>query len=79
MKQIPEGSRITCPNKMCGIPLFEFVKPLAIGEHLSLDHINPLHNRAIQSAEHCTCPACGHRYMDNGAVHTHFGWFPYPP
>lgn len=79
MKAVPEGSRIVCPNKMCQAPLFEFVKPFEIGQHLTLDHIHPLRNDAIKSAELCTCPSCGHAYMANGAVHTHFGWFPHQP
>lgn len=79
MKAVPEGARIVCSNKMCQAPLFEFVKPLNIGEHLSIDHLHALRPDAMKSIEHCKCPACGHEYFKNGAVHTNFSWFPYVP
>jgi hypothetical protein len=79
MKAIPEGARIVCSSKFCGLPIFEFVKELKLGEHLSLDHLTPLRPDALKSVETCTCPSCGAFYMDNGAIHCQFGWFPYPP
>jgi hypothetical protein len=79
MRAVPEGSKIVCPNKMCQAPLFEFVKQLDIGQYLSLDHIRALRPDALKSTELCQCPSCGHEYMKNGAISTHFGWFPYQP
>lgn len=79
MNAVPEGAQIVCSNPMCKAPIFELVKQLELGDVLSLDHVRGLHPHAQKSAETCQCPLCGHEYMKNGAVHTHFGWFPYTP
>lgn len=79
MKAVPEGARIVCPNPNCQAPIFEVVKQIELGESPSLDHLHPLRPDAIKSSESCTCPACGKAYYVNGAVHTHFGWYPYNP
>lgn len=79
MKAIPEGAKIICPNLQCDVPIFEFTEQFEIGESLSLDKLRALHPNAVRSSETCTCPQCGYVYMRNGAVHTHFGWFPYAP
>lgn len=79
MKAVPEGARVVCPNKNCRAEIFEFTREFKPGDILSLDILHSLRPDAIKSAERCTCPACGVEYFTNGAISTHFGWYPYAP